>query len=130
MQVELASIAQIDGIWPHIRDGMVRSCKGGNMRAGYVWQQCRSGNAHLLIAHDGAKICGAAVLQFEDYGKTLRGLALCGEDRKAWWPQMVDVVRQMVKDNRAERFIDEGRVGLKSIYPKARLLSQTYEIRP
>lgn len=109
---------------------MVKSCKGGNMRAGHIWQQCRSGNAHLLVAHDEARILGAAVLQFEDFGKTVRGLALCGEDRSAWWPQMVETVRAMVTENRAERFIDEGRVGLKSIYPKARLLSQTYEIRP
>lgn len=132
VEVSLIFTPLVDQVWPKVKDGMRASCErsGNQLTAGWLWQECRSGRAILLAAHDGDDVFGAAVVQFQDNGRMLRGLGFCGTRVDEWHPAMRALIREIMIDGGAERFIDEGPPGMKKFYPDAKVLGMTFEVRP
>jgi len=128
--VEICRVEHVDAFWPQLAEGFRKSCRktGNTITAGWLWQLCRSGQAILLIAFEDTVIQGAAIVQFEDRGRTLRGLGLCGSEIKKWWPEMTEAVRALAKDGDAVRYVDSGRPGMKALYPGSRIIETTFEV--
>lgn len=131
-EVFTALQTEVDAIWPFISEGMKRSCRHSNFTPGHVWQECRSGRAFLIVAYQDGSILGACVVQFQDNGRTLRGLALAGRKLKLWFDVLHVELRKIMDHGGAEVFIDAGRPGLKAFYktlPTARQIGVVYEVR-
>lgn len=128
---------QVDQVWPMIAEGMRRSCDktGGELSAGYLWQECRAGHAFLVVAYDATEVLGAAVLRFETWpsGIRLRGLGLCGKNMKAWLPEMRAVAEQIGRAGGAVALVDKGSPALLRLLRRfdvpAKVLSTQYEVR-
>lgn len=130
VEVSLVFTPLIDSVWPKIQAGIKASCErsGNQFTVGWLWQECRAGHALLLAAHEGDDVLGAAVVQFQGNGRTLRGLGFCGERVAEWHPAMRALIREIAIDGGAERFIDEAPPGMKKFYPDAKVLGMTFEI--
>lgn len=124
---------QIDGVWPQLAEGMAESCKatGGNMTAGWLWQECRSGHAFLIIGHEADAVKVGLVVQFQTLGgePILRGLGLCGQGFRDWAIGLADFLRQIAKSGGAQWFIDDGRPGMSRLVPGAEVVSITYRVK-
>jgi hypothetical protein len=133
MIVRIVETGDVDKAWPKIAGGMQRSCDrtGGELSSGYLWQECRSGHAFLVLVHDETEIHGAAVVRFEYWpsGTRLRGLGLCGKNMKAWFGELRAFAMEMARRGGAVAIVDSGRPGLKKFVPEAKPLSTLYEVR-
>lgn len=80
VKADIVPVFEIDATFEHIAKGLERSCErsGGDLTASYLFEQCRSSAALLVVAHDDTGIIGAVVLRFENWsGKSvLRTLGL------------------------------------------------------
>lgn len=130
VEIICAAPGAVDLIWPHIKDGIAESCAatGSEVRPGHLWQDCRAARAFLLVAYEGEQILGACILQFQDGGRVLRGLAFYDQRAEEWFPQMQDLSKKIGRDGGAERFLDEARPGMKKLYPEARAVAIVYEV--
>lgn len=133
MKIEIANVAQVDGIWPLVGPKFcVASEKcGDDMTAGELWQMCRSGNAFLVVAYEEEKIFMAAVVRFERWsnGSVLRVLSLVGDEIGEWAEEVKEFLKGMGKANGAGRIVAEGRDGWMRIFDEPRKLRSTYEMR-
>lgn len=124
---------QVDTFWPHIAEGMHRSCvkSGGQISAGYLWQECRNGGAFLYIVHDGAEILGASVMAFREWPSGLRyiGLGLCGKNAAEWFDTLWEHARIDGKAGGAIALIDSPRPGMKKYLdrPGVKVIQVMYE---
>lgn len=69
LKVELVPVMLVDSVFGRCADGLGKALSKtkSNMDVAYLYQQCRSGDAMLVIAHDGAEtISGAMVLRTEN----------------------------------------------------------------
>jgi hypothetical protein len=121
---------EVDNVWPSIAEGMIKSCRGTNLSAGYLWTQCRAGEAFLVIVHEDGDYLGACVTRFETQPERLilRGLALCGKDTKKWLATLQDKLRQMAREGGATIFVDDGKPGLVKLIKDARVVRVVYEV--
>ena len=131
VSVDIVAPNLVDQVWPQIADGMAKSCRktGNDLAPGYLWQECRSGHAFLVLAHDEGKAVGAVIVRFE-YGtkSVLRGLGMCGQDFKGWLAPMREKLTEMAKQGGASVFVDEGRPGLVKLIDGAKTTRVTYEV--
>ena len=131
-RVELAGAHQVDQIWKLVTDGLEHACRktGGDMTADYLWSECRSGKAFLVIVTDAEKIAGASVWRFEAWtsGRKLRCLALYGRRAAEWLAPHELIIRDIAKAGGATALVTEGRAGWQRLYPKARVVRQLYEV--
>lgn len=123
---------QVDLLWPFIADGMALACErtGGDLTAGYLWQECRSGRAFLVVSQDGAAVNGASVWRFETWqtGTKLRCLSAWGEGMDLWRDAMRAHVAAMQREGGANGVVAEGREGWKRVFPQARAIRTLYEL--
>lgn len=140
MQISLVPVQNVDQFWPLIRDGMNRSCvkSGGQLSAGYLWQECRKGDANLYIVHDDVisgteSIKGAAIFGWREWANGLRyvGLGLCGKNASEWFEQLHERAKQDGKAGGAVALIDAARPGLGAKFyrgnPAIRAIQVVYE---
>ena len=131
MQVSLCGVAQVDQVWPALREGLQRALlrTGGDMVSGDLWSAVRSGNAFLLVAHEGDKILGASVWRSETWqsGVKLRCLALFGVGMKSWIGEMRELAVRIAHDCGATSLVSEGRAGWQKVFPAAKVLRLLYE---
>jgi hypothetical protein len=129
-RVEIVHPSNVDDIWPHIAEGMMKSCRstGNTITAGWLWQECRSGRAFLIAAYDN-DILGAAVVQFVDSGKAMEGLALYGKRCAEWWDMLSDTVKSIMRAGDCSMFTDTGRPGMAKYFPEAVKNGDTFEVR-
>jgi hypothetical protein len=131
MNVSLVPVPNIDAIWPHLREGFHRSVMktGGDIETGDLWVQCRSGEAFLLIAHEGEQILGSSIWipQTWQTGRKLRCLALYGSGMSDWIGDMHEMAKRLAADCGATSLVSEGRPGWAKIFPKAKVLRALYE---
>jgi hypothetical protein len=120
LQTNLWPTAQVDAIWPHIAEGIHRSCvkSGGQLSAGWLWQECRAGNAYLYIVSDGEALHGASIFAFREWPSGLRyvGLALWGQDAKDWFEILHEKVKEDARQGGAVAVVDAARPGMKNYY--------------
>ena len=128
MKVEIAAIAEVDRLWPLVRDDLQRACLRAPdpLTAGELWQMCRSGNGFLFIIHDGAKIHASAVMRFED--DAFRVWALAGNGMSAWLADFFETVKALGKQNGAKRLVTKGRAGWLRLIKGSRRNGEDYEV--
>ncbi len=135
--IEVVRPERVDAMWSLLAEGMRKSCDrtGGELSAGYLWQECRAGHAFLVVAYDESAVLGAAIVRFETWpsGIRLRGLGLCGKNMKSWIEEMRAAVEQIARAGGAVAIVDKGSPGLMRLFRhlgiKSRLLSTQYEVR-
>lgn len=131
-RLDLAGAHQIDALWGKVSHGLEAACRrsGGDLTADYLWAECRSGRAFLVVVSSDTWITGASVYRFEQWtsGKVLRCLALYGTGMADWLPQLLSLLREMARAGGALRLVTEGRTGFARALPKVRVLRQVYEM--
>lgn len=131
MPVSLVPAANVDQIWPAIGDFIHAAVmkSGGDLTAGYLWQECRSGQAFLILAFDEAGAHGASVWRFENWqtGSKFRCLALGGNAMADWIGPMRDKAQELARQGGASALIAEGREGWTKVFTGARKLRILYE---
>lgn len=131
----VVNVTEIDRIWPSVAYGLEHACRktGGDLTADYLWSQCRSGAAFLVVVVkrdiDAEELVGASVWRFEKWttGKKLRCLALYGRGFNDWWPQHYKLLGEMLKAGQTTQVVWEGRKGFERLFKRARVLRQLYE---
>ena len=100
------------------------------MTADYLWSECRSGKAFLVIVTQGKEILAASVWRFEAWstGRKLRCLGMYGTKMKQWLEDHRAFTLSMARVGGATSLVTDGRLGWERIFPQARVLRQTYEI--
>lgn len=131
VKAEVVPVWQVDSTFEHVASGLERSCKrsGGDLTASYLFEQCRSSSALLVVASDDTRIVGAVVLRFENWtGKSvLRTLGLwCSQ--KGAWESLNTKTHEIGKLYGAKSLVAEGRKGWERRYPNAKILRQLYEV--
>ena len=131
-RVELAGSHQVDQIWKAVTYGLEHACRrtGGDLTADYLWSECRSGKAFLVIVTNEAEIVGASVWRFESWtsGRKLRCPALYGRRATEWLDPHEKVIRDIANAGGATALVTEGRKGWQRRYPKAKIVRQLYEV--
>lgn len=137
MKIGIANAAEVDALWPVIGIEMQRGCDktGGGTSSGYLWQQCRSGAAFLIICNDGENIVCASVWRFENWpsGTVFHCIGVCGKSMHLWVRELYEFALSQAKIGGTSRLIAEGRSGwvrvLKRYLSKqVRGLWQTFEV--
>lgn len=133
MKIGIATSAEVDLLWPAITGRIQEACErnGGDISSGDLWQMCRSGNAFLVLVMDQNGPVAALIMQFQNWSgkQVLRCLGIAGERMAEWLPMAKSFIEQMAKDGGAKSLVSDGREGWASIFPDARKLRVTYEIR-
>jgi hypothetical protein len=131
VQTSLWPVAQIDQIWPSLREGFQKALfrSGGQLTTADLWIACRSGNAFLLIAHDGEKVWGASIWRPDTWqsGQKLRCLALYGTGFRGWIFDMKAMAVRVAQDCGANGLISDGRTGWARVFKNTRVICVTYE---
>ncbi len=130
VNIELVPAPLVDRVWPQISDRVDVACKktGGDLTSGYLWQECRSGHAFLLIAHEGEEVSGESIWRFETWqsGPKFRCLSGSGIEKDDWFGLMRAKVEEMARMCGAS-LVYEGRKGWSRHNPKARVIRILYE---
>jgi len=130
-RIEVAGVQQVDGLWGLVADGMERACRktGGDLTSDYLWTECRSGRAFLVVVVRDTDIIAASVWRFEKWttGRKLRCLALYGRHMRDWLGAHRKMIEQMARVGGATALVTEGRAGFQRVFPEARVLRQLYE---
>ena len=132
-QLSLASVPDIDRVWRLVADGLETACQetGGDLTAAYLWAECRSGAAFLVIIEGGGSIAGASVWRFEKWtsGTKLRCLAIYGHDMREWLDAHRRLTLRMAKTGNANGIVAGGRKGWERLFSDAKVIKQIYEVR-
>lgn len=133
MSVEFVAPHIIDTIWHLVTDGIENACQktGGDIDSHYLWTECRSGKATLMIILKDQEIIGASVWRIERWstGMKCRNLVLYGKNMKEWVDEHYEKTLELANLGHAESLVAEGRPGLARIFPEAKVLRQLYEVR-
>ncbi len=131
MNVELVLQPFVDRVWPQIAEKIDTAAKktGGDLTAGYLWQECRSGHAFLIIAYTGTTVVGASIWRFETWqsGAKFRCLAAAGTDLGDWIEPMHEKVLEVARSGGAGGLVYEGREGWRRVRKHARAIRTLYE---
>jgi hypothetical protein len=133
MKIAIANAAEVDAIWPVIGDKIIKATikYGSSVTSGDLWQMCRSGGAFLVVVFDQDQVKGALVMQFQRWAtkQVMYCMAIVGEDIQSWLPDARSFITEMAKNGGAESFIAEGREGWPALFPDAKRLRITYEVK-
>lgn len=131
-QLSLAGVHEVDRVWPLVSGGLENACRktGGDLTSEYLWSECRSGRAFLVVIARDSEVIGASVWRFERWtsGRKLRCLALYGRDMKSWLPEHERLTFEMARVGGATSVVTEGRTGWKAKYPNARIVRTLLEL--
>jgi hypothetical protein len=136
MNIGIAGVAEVDGIWPSISERIQNGCDrtGGASSSGDLWKQCRSGEAYLIIGfNDGIKV--ASVWRFESWpsGLVFRCLSLAGTEMATWVIPFATFIQEQARIGGSTRLIAQGRKGwervISRMYSQSKVLWQTYEVK-
>lgn len=131
-RVDLVPVHLIDSVWPMVTYGLEHACRrtGGDITSDYLWSETRSGGAFLLVAVDGERIVGAAVVRIEKWtsGRKCRLMCLYGEKMSEWGEAMLERIETIARAGQATSIVADGRLGWSRRYPKARVLRKTFEM--
>ena len=136
MKVETVPTDKIDVVWPMVSPAIVKCLHDieADCTAADLWTMCRTGNAFLLVAHDGT-ICAATVWRFETWPsrKVLKNLVTVNigpkTRMKSWLPQMIDAARTLAGLGGATSYIWQGRDEWARVFRAARKLTTLFEMR-
>ena len=137
LKVELVPVMLVDNVFHKCADGFRIAAKkaSSDVDAAYLHQQCRSGNAMLVVAHDDEVVGGALVIRYENWcGKNVmhtlglwcsaKGAYELLESKKIELARMSGAT-SMIAEARASK---AGLCGFKRRYPKAKILRYVIEV--
>lgn len=137
LQCELVPTMLVDGIFGKCAEGLGKSLAKVNssMDVPYLYQQCRAGEAMLVVAHEGDAIGGAMVVRFErrQTGTSLCTLGLwCSQkgayellEQKQYELARTYGAKSLISGARASH---AGHCGYLRKHPTAKILSYTLEV--
>lgn len=132
LKVGLASVGDVDRLWPGLSAGMGHACKRceSTWTAGDLWQLCRSGNAFLILVYDEDRVWSAGVWRFEPArpGASFRCIMMYGENMRGWLDIARGYITKLAKDNGAVALVAEGRSGWARIFG-AEKIGRDYEVK-
>lgn len=129
MNIQLVPVLMVDQIWPQVAEGLGKSLEyAPDMTLGWLWTECRKGDAFLFIAHE-AEVSAASIWRFENWrdGPRFKCLALYGKNMKTWLEPMADAVRLAAKHGGAVALAYEGRPGWERLFNGKRIRA-VYEV--
>lgn len=133
MKIGIANSAEVDAAWPLISDRLKKAQEryGSSLSSGDMWQLCRSGNAFLVLVWDETAIRGALILQFQTWAtkRVMYCMAIVGSGVSEWMPAAREFISKMASDGGADSFVAEGREGWSAVFPDARRLRVTFEVK-
>lgn len=133
MNIAIASNNEVDALWPIFAERLQLACEktGGDISSGDLWQMCRSGNAFLLVVSGNGDFVAALIMQFQKWTskQVMRCLGIVGTDMDLWMPMAKDFISNMAREGGATSFVAEGREGWSAIFPEAKKLRVTYEVK-
>lgn len=126
--IRLASLFEVDAIWPHIAEGMKDCCErsGGDITPDWLFIACRKGEAILLTFEaDKHEILGALIAVPQQWAneRVLRILGLCGREMDRW----LEDLKAYNPPLGIEKVIFEGRPGWAKV-PGVREIRRVYEM--
>jgi len=131
LRIEIASVDQVDGVWPLIAEGVAAAAlrTGGDTTPEYLWSECRSGRAFLIVVSREKEVLASSVWRFEAWqtGRKFKCLSLSGRHMSEWIDDLRAFVEKLARVGGANALVTEGRIGWGRKY-KARILRQLYEI--
>ena len=131
LRIGLASIVEIDALWPSLTEGMAKACKRCNSAwtPGELWQMCRSGQAFLCIVHDGQSVKMASIWRFETArpGVSFRCIMMYGHGMANWLEMAREYIVKLASENGAVALVAEGRSGWAKIFGAAKI-GRDYEV--
>ena len=129
--IEVAAPNQVDQIWPTIGPGMETACRNSHssMTSDYLWSECRSGRAFLVIVAKDGEFKAASVWRFEQTvtSNRLHCLMVHGKELLGWAEQHRLFAHEMARAGGATSIILDGRKAHSRIYPNAKIIRITYE---
>lgn len=130
--IRLIQPAEVDYVWPMVAASFENACRKARstMSAAELYRACRSGGWFLVVVTGGESVRGAAVLDIQERDKrTLKVIALAGEDSDDWLPSLL--AWDWLDTMRIERVVAEGRAGLprllKKHIPELRVIRAVFE---
>jgi hypothetical protein len=137
LKCELVPVMLVDSVFGRCAEGFQRAAKkaSSDVDAAFLYRECRSGNAMLVIAHDDEVISGALVIRYENWcGKNvMHTLGLWCSAKGAY--QLLESKKiELAKMSGATALIAEARAskaglcGFKRRYPKAKILRYVIEV--
>ncbi|MBW3099232.1 hypothetical protein [Pseudohoeflea coraliihabitans] len=131
LQIGLASPAEVDALWPLMRDGFTKSCavEPRDYSPGMIWQLCRSGAAYMIVVYDEDTIYMASAWQFRSHEcrHTFHCLSLYGTQMRSWLGMAEHFIRTIARENGATRLTACGRSGWLRLF-KATTNGNGYEV--
>lgn len=131
MIAEIIPVQDVDQIWSMISQSFSDCLNDthGDCSAGDLWTMCRSGQAILMVAHDG-EIKGASIWRFETWleGPVLRCLILAGADMPSWFDECGKLAREIARAGGAKSYVWDGRKGWAKIFTDAEIIRHTYRM--
>jgi hypothetical protein len=127
MQIGLASVHEIDRLWPQLVAGVTKAIKRADSRytAGDLWQMCRSGNGYLVLVYDQERIWSAGIWRFEN--DRFRCVMMHGDNMSAWLNLVREYITRIAKENGAVALTCSGRRGWARMFG-AEQNGQDYEV--
>ncbi|CAK7257704.1 MULTISPECIES: hypothetical protein [unclassified Shinella] len=132
MLVAFASPEEVDDIWPIFEARMQRACDRYrcDLTEPVLRQMCLSGEAYLMVAHDGERPLMASVWKFYSWptGIVFRCLCLAGDGVGRWADAARAFAVDAARTGGAKTITASGRAGWGAIFPGAREVYRTYEV--
>lgn len=132
MTVQFASVGQIDGYWPHVKDFLQNAIDAtyNDVTLADLYVACRSGNAFLMIGGSDESLKIAAVWRFEKWndGMVFRCLALGGVDMNEWLSSAFDSAKMIASTGGAISLVASGRKGWAKAIPDAQETYTTFKM--
>lgn len=134
---ELVPVMLVDSVFPRCVDGFKKALAKvhGNMDAAYLYQECRNGNASLVVVHDDETIGAAMIVRFENWcGKSVLHTLGLWCTAKGSYEMMHQKQRELAKIGGATSLVSGARVserglcGYRRRHPTAKLLYVTLEV--
>lgn len=95
-----------------------------------LWRMVRSGEAELWLAGEGVTHEAAGITKMKDWGGQTAALIIgvASTDGRAW-RSVIPEFKQALKARGADIIIMEGRAGWARVFPGAKVVRQTYEVK-
>jgi hypothetical protein len=130
--IAFASPHEVDEVWSDFERKIQRACERYrcDLTAPILRQMCLSGEAYLMVAHDGNRPLMASVWKFYNWptGVVFRCLCLAGEQVEAWREPFRAFAHDAARKGGAAVITASGRKGWGAMFPEAREVSRTYEV--
>ena len=137
LKCELVPVNLVDNVFGRCTAGLQKALDkvSSNSTVAYLYQECRSGNASLVVAHEDGAVCAAMVVRFENWnGKSvLHTLGLwCAV--KGTYDMMKQKQIELASIGGATSLVSGARVSKRGLcgymrrHPTAKLLFVTLEV--